>query len=89
MESSKTDPVLSFVVTPESNMLPDVTSNSAVLKLTPDQMQETVDKDYVTSEPVNTEETACTSGQAIVTSDKTPPCKSNTDDDITQENIQL
>ena len=88
MESSKTDPVLSFVVTPESNMLPDVTSNSAVLKLIPDQMQETVDKDYVTSEPVNTEETACTNGQTIVTSDKTPPCKSNTDDDITQANLQ-
>ena len=88
MESSKTDPVLSFVVTPGSNMLPDVTSNSAVLKLIPDQMQETDDKDYVTSEPVNTEETACTNDQTIVTSDKTPPSKSNTDDDITQANLQ-
>ena len=88
MESSKTDPVLSFVVTPESNMLPDATRNSAVLKLIPDQMHETVDTDDVTSDPVNTEETACTNSQTIVTSDKTPPCKSNTDDDTTQANPQ-
>ena len=89
MESSKTDPVLSFTVTPGSNTLPDVTSNSAVSKPIPNQIQETGHTDCVTPEPVNTDIMACTNIHTIVTSDKTTLYESNTDHDITQTNQQF
>ena len=88
MESSKTEPVLSFTETPGSNTLTDVTIISAVLNPITNQLQETYDADCVTSELVNTEITAGTNSQTIVTSDKLALDESNTDDDISQTNQQ-